>query len=64
MIWAVLGIFAWVGFAIMLCSYIERPTNNSGSAGDGFVSGRRTWHPRWPPENERLSHSYRRWWEL
>lgn len=58
------GIIIFGGIIVMLCNFIERPTNDGGAAGDGFVSGRRENHPVWPPENERLSHKFRRWWEL
>lgn len=59
-----LGVVAIVGIVVMIFNFVERPTNNSGAAGDGFVSGRRENHPHWPPENERLSHKMRRWWEI
>jgi hypothetical protein len=59
-----LGILALGGFALMLANFIERPNNDSGGTQFG-MSGRqwREWNAPWPPENERLSHKLRRWWE-
>jgi hypothetical protein len=60
-----IGILALVGFVLMLLNFVERPTNNSGVAGDGYVSGRRReYNPPWPPENERQARLLRKWWEL
>lgn len=59
-----LGIAAVVGLVVMLLNFVERPTNESGRTGPGYNAQQsREWHPRWPPENERLSHKFRRWWE-
>ena len=56
-----LGIAVLMGFVTMLINFIERPDNDSGWQRN---RQEQEWHPRWPPENERLSHKLRRWWEI
>jgi len=58
-----IGILLLCGLAIMLWNYVERPTNDSGPTG-AYGRTLREHHTPWPPENERLSHKFRRWWEL
>jgi hypothetical protein len=58
------GILVMFGLGLMLYNYIERPDNDSGPQNAYNAGERPEYHPHWPPENERLSHQMRRWWEL
>lgn len=56
-----LGIASIGGLIAMVMNFVERPDNDSGP--DSLIGGRREHNFEWPPENERLSHKFRRWWE-
>jgi hypothetical protein len=59
-----LGVVALVGFGIMWCNFVERPSNDSGADGS-FISGTRPrdYNPSLPPENEKQLRRMRKWWE-
>lgn len=57
------GIIAVSGIAVMLYNFVERPDNDSGNTGSMNNRQSAEHHPLWPPENERLSHKMRKWWE-